>query len=112
MLVALADDVRRLTVPLPVRPGHVHLYLLRGKDGWTLVDAGLAVPELEELLTSAARELDAPILRIAITHFHPDHVGGAERAAAATGAPVHQSVVGYAQWDRGWGDPDWPSPIA
>ena len=112
MLVALADDVRRLTVPLPVRPGHVHLYLLRDGDGWTLVDAGLTVPELEELLASASSELDAPIVRIAITHFHPDHVGGAERAAALTGAPVHQGVLDYEQCDRVWGNPDWPSHIA
>ena len=112
MLVALADDVRRLTVPLPVRPGHVHLYLLRDDDGWTLVDAGLTVPELEELLASASSELDAPIVRIAITHFHPDHVGGAERAAALTGAPVLQGVLDYEQCLRVWGDPHWPSHIA
>jgi glyoxylase-like metal-dependent hydrolase (beta-lactamase superfamily II) len=112
VLHVLADDVRRLTVPLPVRPGHVHLYLLRDDEGWTLVDAGLGVPELEELLASAAGELDAPIVRIAITHFHPDHVGGAERAAAVTGAPVHQGVLDYEQCVRVWGNPQWPSRIA
>jgi glyoxylase-like metal-dependent hydrolase (beta-lactamase superfamily II) len=112
VLVALADDVRRLTVPLPVRPGHVHLYLLRDKEGWTLVDAGLSLPDLERLLASAARELDAPIARIAITHFHPDHVGGAERAAALSGAPVWQGVLDYEQCAGVWGNPRWPSRIA
>ena len=32
--------IRRITTPLPTRPGHVHSYLLPGEDGWTLVDTG------------------------------------------------------------------------
>ena len=46
------DGVRRLTFPLPTRPGHVHAYLLEGVDGWTLVDTGLALPDLEERLAA------------------------------------------------------------
>ncbi len=50
--------------------------------------------------------------RIAITHFHPDHVGGAEAAARATGAPVSQGGLDYAQCERVWGSDDWPERIA
>ena len=50
--------------------------------------------------------------RIAITHFHPDHVGGAEAAARATGAPVYQGGLDYAQCERVWGSDDWPERIA
>ena len=50
--------------------------------------------------------------RIAITHFHPDHVGGAQSAAAATGAPVFQGGLDYAQCERVWGSDDWPERIA
>ena len=38
------DGVVRVTLPLPTGPGHVHAYLLRGADGWTLVDTGLGLP--------------------------------------------------------------------
>ena len=30
----LVGGIRRVTLPLPTRPGHVHAYLLPGEDGW------------------------------------------------------------------------------
>jgi glyoxylase-like metal-dependent hydrolase (beta-lactamase superfamily II) len=94
------DGMRRITLPLPTGPRHVHCYIAGG----TLFDTGLG--------------LDAPawgelgIERIAITHFHPDHVGGAEAASAETGAAVFQGALDYAQSERVWGSTDWPERIA
>ena len=89
-----------MTLPLPTGPKHVHCYLAHG----TLFDTGLGLG-------------DAPwgsvdVERIVITHFHPDHVGGAEGAARATGAPVSQGGLDYAQCERVWGSDDWPERIA
>ena len=95
-----------MTLPLPTGPRHVHCYLLEGDSGWILVDTGLGVGD-----DPPWRELP-PLSAIAITHFHPDHVGGAERAAAATAAPVHQGTLDYAQCLRVWGTADWPDRIA
>jgi glyoxylase-like metal-dependent hydrolase (beta-lactamase superfamily II) len=39
-------------------------------------------------------------------------VGGAEAAAEATGAPVVQGRLDYAQCERVWGSDDWPERIA
>ena len=106
MFDEIEPGIRRITLPLPSGPRHVHCYLLEGETGWMLVDAGLGVgdrPPWERLPALAA---------IAITHFHPDHVGGAERVAAATGAAVHQGALDYAQCERVWGTPDWPDRIA
>jgi glyoxylase-like metal-dependent hydrolase (beta-lactamase superfamily II) len=94
------DQVRRITIPLPTGPRHVHCYIVDG----TLFDTGIGL-------------LDVPwrdygVERIAITHMHPDHVGGAEAAAAATGAPVSQGALDYAQCERVWGSSDWPERIA
>lgn len=51
----------------------VNTYLVREADGLTLVDAGL--PGSAEAFLKAAAGLDAPIVRIVLTHAHGDHVG-------------------------------------
>ena len=45
----LPFGIRRITTPLPTRPGHVHSYLLPGDDGWTLVDTGIGLPNAQEV---------------------------------------------------------------
>ena len=105
----LRPGIRRLTIPLPIAPGHVHCYVVDGDGGSLLVDTGLGLPELAELLR---RELTSPIERIMITHFHPDHVWGGEIARLVTGAPVFQGRLDYEQCERVWGSPDWPERIA
>lgn len=106
MFEEIEPGIRRITLPLPTGPRHVHCYLLDGDSGSILVDTGLGVgddPPWQRLPRLTA---------VAITHFHPDHVGGAERAAAVTGAAVHQGALDYAQCERVWGTPDWPDRIA
>ena len=103
----IAEGVLRLTFPLPLGIGHVHCYLLEGEDGWTLVDTAIAFPGAEEHWREVAAGLDGPVARIVVTHFHPDHVGGAEPAAAATGAPVLQGREDYERCADVWGRPDW-----
>src|SRR3954466_2038204 len=72
--VEVEPGILRLTMPLPSGPKHVHCYFLEGDDGWTLVDTGLGLMETPwpEILA----DLDAPVVRVFITHMHPDHVGG------------------------------------
>ena len=94
------SGIRRLTLPLPTGPRHVHCYLVDG----TLFDTGLGLGE------PAWSGLG--IERVAITHMHPDHVGGAAAVAAETGATVHQGAVDYAQCERVWGTADWPERMA
>src|ERR671937_272584 len=103
---AFAPGVDRLTLPLPTGPRHVHCYLLDGDEGRLLVDTGLGLPADEAAWDGL--EVDS----IVLTHMHPDHVGGAQSAAEATRAPVHQLGLDYDQCVRVWGSADWPERMA
>jgi glyoxylase-like metal-dependent hydrolase (beta-lactamase superfamily II) len=106
----LPDGIRRITTPLPTRPGHVHSYLLPGEDGAMLVDTGIGLPNAQEVWSES---LDgAEVARIFVTHFHPDHVGAAADVAALTRAPVYQGALDYAQCELVWDNPNWPERIA
>ncbi|MFL6630411.1 MAG: MBL fold metallo-hydrolase [Vitreoscilla sp.] len=80
----IAPGVRWLRMPLPFALDHINLWLLRdrsddGREGWAIVDCGVANDA-----TRAAWEqvfehhLDGlPVLRVIVTHMHPDHIGNA-----------------------------------
>jgi glyoxylase-like metal-dependent hydrolase (beta-lactamase superfamily II) len=100
----MESGVRRVTFALPLGIDHVHCYLLPRADGaWIAVDAGLGLPDATQRWAAELESLGGPVARIAITHFHPDHVGAAAELAALTGAPVHQGTEDYDQCVRAWG---------
>jgi glyoxylase-like metal-dependent hydrolase (beta-lactamase superfamily II) len=108
----LPGGICRLTFPLPLGIRHVHCYLLPGDDGWTLVDTGLGLPDAEARWEPVLRELHAPIVRILVTHFHPDHAGGGEDAQALTAARALQGRHDYEQCVRVWGSANWSERLA
>ncbi len=110
--VEVADGVLRVTYPMPIGPGHVHGYLLAVEGGYLLVDVGLGLPDLSQRWQELLPPLGRPVVAIVITHFHPDHVGGAADVAALTGAPVHQGSLDYEQCAKVWGPDDWAPRIA
>ncbi len=103
-LSKVADGIWRATFALPLGIDHVHCYLLRsGEGGWTVVDAGLGLPDAEERWRSVLEQVGGRVDRIVITHFHPDHVGAAGPLSRLTGAPVLEGELDYAQCLRTWG---------
>ena len=108
----LPGGIRRVTLPLPTRPGHVHAYLLPGGDGWTLVDTGLGLPDAAENWDRELAAVDGPVARVVVTHFHPDHVGAAADVAGLTGAEVLEGRLDYEQCRLVWGTDAWPQRIA
>jgi len=99
--------IRRVTLPLPTRPGHVHAYLLPGDEGWTLVDTGVGLPDAKETWTLELAQAGGRVATVFVTHFHPDHVGAAADLHELTGAPVVQGALDYAQCELVWGNPTW-----
>jgi glyoxylase-like metal-dependent hydrolase (beta-lactamase superfamily II) len=103
----LEGGIRRVTLSLPTRPGHVHAYLLPGEDGWIVVDSGVGLPDAKETWAAELAQIEGPVSSVFITHFHPDHVGAAADLHELTGAPVYQGTLDYAQCELVWGNPAW-----
>src|SRR5439155_24209044 len=91
----VVHGIRRLTLPLPTGPRHVHCYVVDG----TLFDTWLGLGEVDWS--------GFGIERVAITHMHPDHVGGAASAASAAGAAFHQGDFEYEKSEHVGGSLDW-----
>ena len=73
----VAPGVLWLRMPLPGALDHINVWALSDRDGWTLVDTGLQMPEVEAAWQRAfvATLDDRPIVRVICTHMHPDHIG-------------------------------------
>jgi glyoxylase-like metal-dependent hydrolase (beta-lactamase superfamily II) len=78
----IAPGVHWLRMPLPFALNHINLWLLRdrgedGRDGWAIVDCGIT----DEATRGAWQQiferelLGLPVLRVIVTHMHPDHIG-------------------------------------
>jgi glyoxylase-like metal-dependent hydrolase (beta-lactamase superfamily II) len=107
----LVSGIRRVTLPLPTRPGHVHAYLLPGEDGWIVVDTGVGTPDAKAAWRAELERAGGPVAAVFVTHFHPDHVGAAADLHELTGAPVYQGTLDYAQCELVWGNPNWSERI-
>ncbi len=77
-LTKIEDDIYQLRLPLPFKLDHIQCYLLRGDDGWTIVDAGLNTSACRAGWQKTFAELKivpGDVAQIVITHCHPDHYG-------------------------------------
>jgi glyoxylase-like metal-dependent hydrolase (beta-lactamase superfamily II) len=76
-----APGVRWVRMALPFALDHINLWLLRdevdGQAGWTIVDCGITNDATRAAWEQVfANELDGlPVLRVIVTHMHPDHIG-------------------------------------
>lgn len=79
--IEVAAGVRWVRMHLPFALDHINLWLLRdeidGRQGWTAVDCGVDNEETRAAWNDVFEtQLDGlPILRLIVTHMHPDHIG-------------------------------------
>ena len=84
----IAPGVKWLRMALPFALDHINLWLLRDEmqdparpgsiiQGWSIVDCCISRDEAKAQWESIfANELDGlPVLRVIVTHMHPDHMG-------------------------------------
>lgn len=95
--VAVAPGVNWIRLPMPFRLDHINVWALEDGQGWTLVDTGLRTEETAsvwERLTGAP-PMDRALLRVIVTHMHPDHVGMAGWLARKYGVRLWMSRLEY-----------------
>lgn len=101
-----------MTMPLPMRPDHVHCYLVPVESGYMLVDTGLGLPDAKEAWAAALARLDAPVVTTFLTHFHPDHLGAAADVRDLTGARTVQGRLDAEQTRIVWENDAWSDRLA
>ena len=104
----VAPGVRWIRMALPFALDHINLWLLRdeidGPDdtgakiqGWSVVDCCISRDESraqwEEIFATQLEGL--PILRVIVTHMHPDHIGLAYWLCERWNAPLWVSATDY-----------------
>lgn len=105
----VADGIRWVRLPLPFALDHVNVWLMRdridGRDGWTIIDCGISRDEVkatwEQVFENALDGL--PVLRVLVTHMHPDHVGLAHWICTRWNAPLWMTMTDFAVarlWSR------------
>ncbi|MCB2071533.1 MAG: MBL fold metallo-hydrolase, partial [Ottowia sp.] len=97
----LRPGVKWLRMQLPFALDHINLWLLRdrfqGREGWTVVDTCIDRAESRadwEKVFEAELE-GLPIVRVLVTHMHPDHVGLAHWLCERWNAPLWMSGTDY-----------------
>ncbi len=101
----VAPGIKWVRMPLPFALDHINLWLLKDSvqkhgqtvSGWTLIDCGIHQALQKELWEQIfSNELDGlPILRVIVTHMHPDHIGLADWICQRFNAPLLMSGLDY-----------------
>ncbi len=107
--IEIAPGLYQLTLPMPFRLNHVHVYLVEAEEGFILIDTGVNTSEafagLKRQLGDLGLDLSA-ITQIVITHFHSDHCGQAARIRALGKAQIVMGGAERATWERVEASPD------
>ena len=101
----VAPGILWIRMPLPFALDHINLWLLEDSEetatgvrkGWTAVDCGVTNPGTqaawEQVFAGPMKGL--PILRVLVTHMHPDHMGLAHWLCDTFKAPLLISATEY-----------------
>jgi glyoxylase-like metal-dependent hydrolase (beta-lactamase superfamily II) len=103
--IEVAPGVLWIRMALPFALDHINLWLLADteetpsgqRQGWTAVDCGVTNPGTQEAWRQvfAGPMKGLPILRVVVTHMHPDHMGLAHWLCEQFNAPLFMNATEY-----------------
>lgn len=105
-------SIYRVSLSIPVPLKAINIYLFKGATGWSIVDCGFHDKESEIVWNQVFRDLHIDydeVSQIIVTHYHPDHYGGAGWLQELTGAKVFLLDKEKKFLDRAWHDKTFPS---
>lgn len=112
MIVNQWKDIIQVSLPLPFALKQIHSYLIKGEQGYTIIDTGLHTEEDIQVWKKVQEEVGFTwneVEKIVLTHYHPDHYGLAGQLQEWTGAPVYISKTDYEQAQMFFGqESDYP----
>ncbi|WP_260287187.1 MBL fold metallo-hydrolase [Peribacillus aracenensis] len=96
MLTKITDVVYQVKNPIPIRMKYVNCYLIKGKNGYTIIDTGYNTEETKALWTRILSD-GIPVEKVVLTHAHPDHVGLAGWFQHQLHVPIWMSKKSYTE---------------
>ena len=75
--IDIAEGVKWMRLPLPMKLDHVNVYALDDGDSWTIIDTGMSSKTTRRIWKNLLEGPlgGKPVSRVIVTHHHPDHVG-------------------------------------
>lgn len=106
MIEHIAENIIRVTVPIPFPLRTVNIYALLGKDGWAIFDTAIGTEEaravVQEALLGAGLKVEE-LRAIVLSHAHPDHIGLSGEFQELSGAAVYMHAIDERQLQVFWG---------
>lgn len=104
--LTITPGVKWIRMALPFALDHINLWLLRDAidaangeriQGWSIVDCGIHTPQSQAQWENIfANELEGlPVLRVLVTHMHPDHIGLAHWLCQRWNATLWMSATDF-----------------
>ncbi len=94
LLVDVCEGIEKLVVRFAGGMQEVNSYLVKGENGYTVIDTGIYA---EEAIATweALFDTGVEVEKVVLTHTHQDHIGLARWFQEQKGVPVFISKLGY-----------------
>ncbi len=96
MLIKLTDTIFKLVVRYPFGMRELNSYLIRGDNGYTVIDTGSYANESIDIWDNTLAS-GISIEKVVVTHAHPDHIGLAKWFQEKHHIPIYTSDLSYKQ---------------